>query len=672
MPSKSHLGCLKPFFAFLLPLLIMLSLSRAALVLWQYDRITETDGLGFVLLQGLRFDLVSLGMLLLIPGVLLPLVATNRWSRGITFPVIKYYFLLLTGVLVFMELTTPNFILQFDSRPNILFVEYLKHPKEVITMLLKSVPLQLALTVSATALAVFLMNKLLTPMFDNARRSVVWTAPLLSFAMLLVCFIGARSTFDHRPVNPSTVAFSTDALVNTLSLNSTYTTAYAIYEKLKYENGKSAPYGKMPGDKMIGEVRASVGLADAEFFHPDIPTLHRQPLSARYANGKPRNLVIILKESLGANYVGRLGGPDITPNLDALSEEGIWFENLFSTGTRSVRGIEALITGFYPTPRRSIVKLGGSQRNFFTIAELLRRQDYDTSFIYGGEAHFDNMRRFFAGNGFNTIIDEKDYTDPVFYGSWGVSDEDLFSMAHKVFNRQHASGQPFFSLVFTSSNHSPFDFPDGRIELHERPAATVANAVKYADYALGEYIGKARQSDYWEDTVFLIIADHSDRTYGSDPVPIERFRIPGLILNADDSPRVIDRIASQVDMLPTLLSMIGVEAEHPAMGIDLTRADIDQVPGRAIMQFHGNRAYLEGDAVVILREGLEPRHFTYRKKRLVAADAANPALEKRALATAIWPMTAYRDKTYRLPEKIAPPAVASVSPISETEQPAQY
>jgi len=651
MDARSHLDCLKPFFAFLIPVLLLLSLSRAALVGWQFDRVAESDGFGFIFLQGVRFDLVSLGMLLAIPGILLPLLATNEWTRRAGFLVVKYYFLLLTGLMVFMELATPNFIMQFDFRPNILFVEYLKYPREVLTMLLKAVPLQLSLALLATGLAVFLMHRLLTPLFDNARRSVVWTAPLLSFLMLLMCFMAARSTLDHRPVNPSTVAFSTDALVNTLPLNSTYSAVYAVYEKYQYEHGSDAPYGEMAETRVIEEVRATAGMPDEAFYDPDLPTLHRQPRSEKYANGRPKNLVIILEESLGADYVGRLGGLDITPELDALADEGIWFEQLYATGTRSVRGIEAVVTGFFPTPRPSVVKLGGSQRNFFTLADLLRRQGYATSFIYGGEAHFDNMRRFFTANGFSTIIDEKDYENPVFYGSWGVSDEDLFNKADEIFSAHHASGDPFFSLVFTSSNHSPFDYPEGRIEHYDQPAATVANAVKYADFALGQYIDKAKRSDYWQDTVFLIIADHSDKVYGSDAVPIERFRIPGLILNADSNPRVIDRITSQVDMIPTLISMIGIEAEKPAMGIDLTRADLDQVPARAIMQFHGTQAYLEGEDVVILQEGREPEHFIYRNKRLVRAENSDPELETRARANSIWPMLAYRNKTYRLPEQ---------------------
>jgi phosphoglycerol transferase MdoB-like AlkP superfamily enzyme len=143
-----------------------------------------------------------------------------------------------------------------------------------------------------------------------------------------------------------------------------------------------------------------------QFIAGDIPTLHVQP--ATVPRARPKNLLIVLEESLGAEFVGALRGLPLTPNLDALSRHGLWFENLYATGTRSVRGLEALVTGFTPTPAQSVVKLGGSQRNFFSIARLLRNAGYDTSFLYGGEAQFDNMRRFFMNNGFDFVIDEND------------------------------------------------------------------------------------------------------------------------------------------------------------------------------------------------------------------------------------------------------------------------
>lgn len=648
--KSSHFNWLLPIASFLLVILTFLSLSRLFLIGWQFDRVADTGGIGFILLQGIRFDLSLLAMLLVVPFALLPILSIHSIGLRIALWIIKPYLLLLTAVLVFMELATPNFILQFDFRPNILFLEYLKYPKEIVTMLLKAYPLQLLFSSSVTVLALAGMNRLLKQTTKDMKPSIIWSAPVLSFIVFILCVIAGRSTLDHRPINPSIVAFSNDSLVNSLSLSSSYSVAYALYEKTRYENGDEYPYGNMLQTTMLDEIYQGMGMIKDRFTNSEIPTLHLQ--KSKHINGlnKSKNLVIILEESLGANYVGKLGGYNITPNLDALSQQGIWFNQLYATGTRSVRGIEAVITGFLPTPARSIVKLGGSQHDFFTIAQLLLKQKYSTSFIYGGEAHFDNMKRFFSQNGFDYIIDEKNYENPEFYGSWGVSDQDLFNKAHNTFNQHHKEGQSFFSLVFTSSNHSPFDFPNEQIELVEQPKATVKNAIKYADFALGEYIKKAKRSGYWKDTVFLIIADHSDRVFGNDLVPIKQFHIPGLILGDDIKPQEVDRIVSQIDMLPTLLSLIGVTAEHPAIGIDLTRPDLPDIPGRAIMQYGGNQAYLEKEKVVILQKDLKPQEFDYINEKLIPSSSTDLKFQQRSAAHAQWAMWAYKTKSYRLPK----------------------
>ncbi len=619
------------------------------MVAWQFDRVSDAGGVWFVLFQGIRFDLSLLAMLLVVPFVSLPILGINQRILSMALWVLKLYLLMLTAVLVFLELATPNFIQQFDFRPNILFWEYLKYPKEILTMLLKGYPLQLLLVLTVTGFALYGMNGLLKQTTKSIQPSIIWSAPFLSLLAFILCLFAARSTLDHRPINPSTVAFSNDSLVNSLPLSSSYSVAYALYEKLRYENGDEHPYGNMTQATMLGEIYQGMGMTKSDFTRSDISTSHFQKSTLTEDLNRPKNLVIILEESLGANYVGKLGGHDVTPNFDALAQQGIWFNQLYATGTRSVRGIEAVITGFLPTPARSIVKLGGSQNDFFTLAELLSKQQYSTSFIYGGEAHFDNMKRFFSQNGFNNIIDENDYDNPDFYGSWGVSDEDLFNKAHDTFSQLHNDETPFFSLVFTSSNHSPFDFPEGRIELSEQPRATVKNAVKYADFALGEYIAKAKKTDYWKDTVFLVIADHSDRVFGSDLVPIKQFRIPGLIFGDGIAPKEVDRIVSQIDMLPTLLSLIGVSAEHPAIGIDLTRPDLADIPGRAIMQYGSNQAYLENEKVVILQKDLQPQQFDYQNEKLIPSSAIDLGFQQRSEAHAQWAMWAYKTKSYRLP-----------------------
>jgi len=248
----------------------------------------------------------------------------------------------------------------------------------------------------------------------------------------------------------------------------------------------------MDDAEALAIVLKEAGISPDDQLDPATPTLHYQ--KATQARDKPLNLVIVLEESLGADTVGSLGGWDITPELDKLANQGIWLERLYATGTRSVRGIEAIISGFTPTPMVSVVKLADTQTNFFTLASLLKKQGYRSSFIYGGEAHFDNMRRFLLNNGFQTVIDQDDYDQPVFASAWGVSDEDLFNRAHEELSK--AGQQPFFSLIFTSSNHEPFEIPPGRVGPEDDPEGTRKTAIKYADYAMGRFLDKARASAY--------------------------------------------------------------------------------------------------------------------------------------------------------------------------------
>jgi phosphoglycerol transferase MdoB-like AlkP superfamily enzyme len=548
---------------------------------------------------------------------------------------------LITALAFFVEASTSSFIFEFDSRPNYLFVEYLLHPSEVLATVFGTRPVELiTFTIIAVLIAGAVIGWLRKDPRSDMRVSLLFCV-LATPIVAIITLAMIRSTLGHKPVNPSIAAYSQDSMVNQLSLNSPYSLVYAIYERRRDAVRQGVHYGAMDDDEVLNVILTEAGIAPSEQLDAAAPTLHHQ--RATHARERPLNLIIILEESLGADFVGSLGGKDLTPELDKLADQGIWFERLYATGTRSVRGIEALITGFTPTARRSVVKLGETQLNFFTLASLLERHGYQTSFIYGGESHFDNMRRFSLNNGFQTIIDEDDYEQPVFHGSWGVSDEDLLNRAHDVFS--NAGDQPFFSLVFTSSNHPPFDIPENRVSTSSYgPRET---AIKYADYALGRFVDMARQSNYWKNTVFLIVADHSVHVYGGKLVPVERFRIPGLILGAAVEPRRIPGIASQIDLLPTLLSLIGLSSDHPSIGRDLTLPQYVAGSGRASMQFHVHQAYMEEGQVVVLRPDLKPTTFRVDSAgEMVLVPEGKPALERRALAYALWGPMMIRNKAY--------------------------
>lgn len=653
--APSRLAALAGPFAALLTLLLaglaILSLSRLALVAWQWERVHATGIVFQILVQGVRADLILLGYCLAPPLLLAPLLAQRR-SFGAWRALTLAWAGAMLVFIVFMELSTPQFIMQYDVRPNRLFVEYLNYPREVFATLWHGFRTALLLGCALTAI---LGAGLVRQLRRTAGGMRPWPARRLLLAWPLLClivFMQIRSTLGHRPANPALFALSGDAMVNSIIINSPWSVLDAV-RAMDSEARSSDIYGDMPREHVLSEVKAAPWLRGQAFLDPELPTLHRQ--QAVFKRDKPLNLVIVLQESLGATFVESLGGLAVTPELERLKDQGWWFEQLYATGTRSVRGIEAVVAGYAPTPARSTVKLSLSQQNFYTLADGLGRQGYHTEFVYGGEAHFDNMRSFFTGNGFQKIVDIGDMK-PSFVGSWGASDEDLFDKSLERLRTLHAQrvedGKPFFSLIFTSSNHEPFEFPDGKITLHDKDKQTVNNAVKYADHALGEFIRAAKKQAYWKDTVFLIVADHDNRVYGDSLVPIKKFHIPGLILGADIEPRRIQSIASQIDLGPTLLSLLGVSSTHPMIGRDFAQDSTS--PGRAMIQFNDVFAYLAGSSVTVLRPGHPPlpgRYDAANGAFTTRAGAASQAEVDRAMAHVMLPSLLYREQRYRAPRQ---------------------
>lgn len=646
-------GPYAPLLAFYAIGLILLSTSRIALMLWQSERVAATDLWPTMLAQGVRADIIQLSLLALLPILVLPLFSARRaWPLWQSFT--RVWIIAAIALLVFLEVASPPFIQEYGVRPNRFLIEYLKYPREVMAMLWGGYKLEVASGLLATVVLAWLTSQLLGPWRKQA-SSWPWWAVLLSWplAVLIVAF-GVRSTLDHRPANPAMFALSPDTMVNSLILNSAWSVTYEAY-RMKDEAISSEIYGKLPEAEMLAEVHAAAdnfGGPPRQWLSDDIPTLNT--LTPTRQRNKPLNLVIVLQESLGATFVESLGGMPVTPELEKLKHQGWWFEQLYATGTRSIRGIEAVTTGFLPTPAQAVVKLSLAQQGFYTLAETLRREGFHTEFIYGGESHFDNMRSFFKGNGFVSMVDQNDYVNPVFMGSWGASDEDLFNKAHERFSQHHTAGKPFFGLVFTSSNHSPFEFPDGRIELHDADKATDNNAVKYADWAMGRFFKQAKASPYWKDTLFLVVADHDIRVRGNTLIPVERFHIPGLILGADIEPRRLTTVASQIDLGPTVLSLMGVATDTPMIGRDLS-AEPAGHPGRAMMQYEQNYGFMQGQELTVLRAERSPVVARYDPvAKQLGEDrplGADDPRARRALAHALLPSWLYREQRYRLPDE---------------------
>lgn len=634
---------IKPLISFLLIGLTILITSRFVLFLFFKDRVVETQDYWYIFPIGLRMDLIVMCYLLFLPLALIALVPDSFLKKIQGF--LTTYLILFLTVILFMELSTLDFINEYDTRPNKLFIDYLIYPKEVVGTLLKSYLSSILITVVVLAGFVYTLIRYRKQLFGI--RITNYKTKLLIFPVVaFFVFFGARSSLiSKRPINASNAVFSTDHLTNSLALNSFYTVGFALYS-IKNESNTEKMYGKIDYTEAISRVKKYMNVQPNEFTDDSIPLLHIQKSDSIVK--RPYNIVIILEESLGAEYVGSLGGLPLTPEFDKLTKEGTLFTNLYCTGTRSVRGIEAVITGFLPSPSESVVKLNNSQANFYTIASLLKQKGYATSFIYGGMANFDNMGSFFSGNGFDKIIQEENFDShkSAFHGTWGWSDEDLMAKANSYF--KSLGSKPFVSLIFSSSNHEPFEYPEGRITPYDKQKNTVNNAIKYADYSIGKFFKQAQKEAYFKNTIFVVIADHNTRTYGKHLVPINKFHIPALIIGPD-VPKGLkyNKLCSQIDIQPTVLGKIGMDIETPMVGRNLFNLP-DSVQGRAIMQFNDINAFRVGNQVIIMQPNKKPLEFHVEKDTVFTSEKLNKNLAKDALAHVICPFYLYNTGKYKL------------------------
>lgn len=630
----------KQLFKYYLYMIAVLFIGRVVLFTLYFDHLQDTDtSYWLTFLYGLRMDTIAVNFLLIIPTVLLTLSPNVLKNFVNTF--LKYYFLIAISILIYIENATLPFVAQYDVRPNYLFVEYLVYPKEVFAMIIADYKLALAISFGMIGLFIYLYLKNYKDPFLKTFEISYVKRIVLFLPIGLLVFIGIRSSFEHRPANNSDAMYSSNRMLNEITKNSFYSIAYAIYVNQKHGSKKLvSQYGKMEVPEALQRVRERLAIQNTD---ESLPFTREEKTNFKTDN--PKNLVIFIQESMGYQFVEAVGGEaGITPHLNRLSQEGILFKDLYSNGTRSIRGLAGSVAGNFSVPGKGVLKRNKSQNDFFTISSLLEPLGYETLFLYGGESRFDNMKGWFRGNGFDKIIDQPHFKNPVFTGTWGASDEDLANKSNETFKDLYSKNQKFAAVMFSTSNHSPFDFPDGRIELVEGvDKKSVKNAIKYADYAIGKFIEDARKEPYYKDTVFVILADHNVRVYGDDMVPVNMFHVPGLILGENIDPQVYDKIATQPDVLATALDLIGLDLTYPIMGKSIFNDEKQEI---SLMQFHTSYALRVKNTIAIIRPNKEALTFTYENEHLVQAEH-DTELEKDALAFVVALDYLYNEKLYR-------------------------
>jgi len=564
-----------------------------------------------LLLRGLGFDLATLAFALapwLVASALLP----DRWRRARAVVALRWALLWLTvAALLFGAVAEFLFWDEFATRFNFIAVDYLVYTREVVGNIRQSYPVPLllgAIAIVALAIVVGLRRFLslaVSPL--GARRRVV----LAALAVALPAASLALANVDRMNA-------SGNAYADELSGNGLFTFAAAFRRnELDYDRF----YRTLP-QAQADEILKRLGVEReplSEALKPDEvedPVAQLGPLTRR-----PRNVVLISVESLSAEFLGAYGNREgLTPHLDRLAAEGLMFTRFFATGTRTVRGLEALSLGVPPVPGQSIVRRPGNE-HLATVGELLEHHGYQISFIYGGYGYFDNMNAYFKGNDYE-IVDRSDFpADSIsFENAWGVADEVLYANAIRVFDQAGTRGKPFFAHIMTTSNHRPFTYPAGRIDIASPGGRE--GGVKYTDYAIGRFIAEARTRPWFADTLFVITADHCAAVAGKTRLPVGSYRIP-LILYAPGMvpPGMNDRLASQIDVPPTILDVLGVAGDDHFFGQGLF--EDAALPARAFVSNYQELGYYKDDVLTVLLPKRRVEAFRI-DARTFAAEATEP------------------------------------------------
>jgi phosphoglycerol transferase MdoB-like AlkP superfamily enzyme len=546
--------------------------------------------LAAILPAGLVTDAL-MALYLLFPVVLYawlkPMRATTRsWGSTASFAAT---FLCLFGWL-FVAACEYFFFEEFNARFNLVSVNYLMYPTEVAGDIWSEYPVVKLLLVCAL-LAGLATWKLRGAWAKALTANAGFKARSLAMAGYTAVVVLA---FAWIPANPFMV--SLNRVANELAANGPASFFKAIHTS---EIDYHAYYATRPAADNLKRLEVQLASGGGTFTRLPEGRLDRAFPARPEGLGK-LNVILISSESFGAEFSRLYGSErDWTPEFDRFAQKGLWFSHVYATGTRTVRGLEALTTSLPPVPTEAILRRPGHGA-MATLGAVLRGQGYHTSFLYGGYGYFDNMNEFFASNGYEVLDRTNLKGKPRFENIWGVSDEDLFDMAMAHADERAAKGGPFFMHIMNTSNHKPYTFRTGLEAMGVKAkGGGRESGVRYADFAQGRFLRDAETHPWFKDTIFIVIADHGARVYGRQEIPLKTYEIPMLVYAPSHlAPRRHDGQVSQIDVAPTLMGLLGLPYSAPWFGQDVLHTPD---AGRVMLFNHNDKvALMQNGTLTIL------------------------------------------------------------------------
>lgn len=405
---------------------------------------------------------------------------------------------------------------------------------------------------------------------DNGLRKAAASLGRLCIAaaMTALCVFGIRGRTGYNPIKVSEAYYCDDAFLNQLGINPAFNLLTSALDDMRKENRE---LHLMPYPEAISEARKSLGITGKCDSTHVLRRYVDNSQSAVAGKEKP-NVVVILMESMSASFMQTFGQKErLTPTLDSLYNNSMAFDHYYSAGIHTNHGMTASLYSFPALMFRNLMK-GTVTPHRDGIPTVLHKEGYHNMFFMTHEAQYDNMKAFFTTNGYDDIYSQESYPKEEVVNSFGVSDHFLFSYALDRINetsKKYAGKKPFMATLLTISNHPPYIIPSWFKPKTKEPETQI---VEYADWCVGDFLRRASRCQWYKNTVFVIMADHGKIVGKVDSeLPQSYNHIPLIVFGPGVKNGRVEKLAMQVDVMPTLLSLLGISYEYDGFGVDLTR-----------------------------------------------------------------------------------------------------
>lgn len=603
--------------AFITWFLIVSQILRIIFFIWQRDEVSLNifTILG-TLLTGLFYDIGTVSFIVF-PSILYYLIFPNRWVGSWLDRILIWFFTSLgTFILVFTFFAELTFWDEFKTRFNFIAVDYLIYTHEVVANIQQSYPLPL-LIIGVSAITFFVLlifykrnvfSNVFTQTASFRQKVTLLTIGIISCLFFIAFITNNQAEWSRNRYNAE------------ISKSGIYS-FFAAFRNNQMEYHEF--YTSIKNEEAFEIVRNKLKEKNSNFRNGGF-SVHRTITDSANQQPAKKNVVFILVESLSGSFMKEFRNKEhITPFLDSLAQKSMFFENLYATGTRTVRGMEAMTLCIPPTPGQSIVKRPENQ-NLFTISNVFKDKGYISNFFYGGDGYFDNMNAYFGGNGFTiydrgrgsvlsdeikTIRNNINDNEVTFENAWGICDDDIYTKMMKVADEHYNKNQLFFNFVMTTSNHRPYTYPDNAIDI---PSGTSREgAVKYTDYALKNMFAKAKSKPWFRNTIFIIIADHCASSAGKDEVDIANYHIPAFIVNLPkEFNQKVKKQCSQIDLFPTYFSTQHWNYQSDFFGRNVLSADFEE---RALLGTYRKLVLMKKNKAMILSDQKKQAFYIWNK-----------------------------------------------------------